>query len=473
MQVSSNRMAAIDNPQYASAARIVARLRSSGHQAYFAGGCVRDLLLGRAPQDYDVATSATPDDVVAMFPKTFTVGAHFGVVLVVDDIARTNAQADDVAQEVATEVATFRNDGSYSDGRHPDAVRFSSDPREDVFRRDFTINGMLLDPSVLQSTGDPASAVLDFVGGIDDLRDRMIRAIGDPYRRFDEDKLRMLRAIRFAARLRFRIDHSTFAAIQRLAPEIAQVSCERVRDELTLILTEGGARTGLDLLDASGLLREVLPEAVRMQGVAQPPEFHPEGDVWVHTLLLLDKLPAGCPATLAWGALLHDIGKPATFRAPQSPGDRIRFNGHVEVGVRIAQQICHRLRFSNEDTAQIAALVANHMRFGDVMKMKQSTLKRFLRLPEFEQHLALHRMDCLSAHGDLTLYDFAKREFETTPEEQVSPPLLVTGRDLIAAGYKPGPQFKTMLELAEDAQLEGRIATTEEGLRLLQNTFPG
>ena len=451
-------MGAADNPKYSSAAMIVARLKSAGRQAYFAGGCVRDLLLGREPKDYDVATSATPDEVVELFDRTMTVGAHFGVVLVVD-------------AENATEVATFRNDGAYSDGRRPDAVRFSMEAREDVVRRDFTINGMLLDPALYEGSGDAGAAVLDFVGGRDDLRAGVVRAIGDPGRRFDEDKLRMLRAVRFAARLGFRIEERTFAAMKRLSPEVAQVSCERIRDELTRILTEGGARRGFELLDQSALLRQVLPEAVRMKGVAQPPEFHPEGDVWTHTMLLLEKLPPGCPATLAWGALLHDIGKPATFRAPQSPGDRIRFNGHVEVGVRVAEEICRRLRFSNEDTAQIAVLVANHMRFGDVMKMKQSTLKRFLRLPRFEEHLALHRMDCLSAHGDLTLYEFARREHETTPEEQVRPPLLVTGRDLIGAGYKPGPRFKEMLEAAEDAQLEGRIASTVEGLRLLQEAF--
>ena len=456
-------MGAADNPKYSAAAETVARLRRAGHQAYFAGGCVRDLLLRSEPKDYDVATSATPDEVVALFEKTFTVGAHFGVVLVVAGGERLGA--------AGIEVATFRNDGAYSDGRRPDAVRFSTEAKEDVLRRDFTINGMLFDPALFESAGDVGSAVLDFVGGRDDLRAGIVRAIGDPERRFKEDKLRMLRAARFAGRLGFAIEERTFAAMKRLAPEVAQVSCERVRDELTRILTEGGARRGFELLDRSGLLRQVLPEVARMKGVEQPPEFHPEGDVWMHTLLLLEKLPPGGPATLAWAALLHDIGKPATFCAPQSAGDRIRFNGHVEVGVRIAEEICARLRFSNDDTAQIVALVANHMRFGDVMKMKQSTLKRFLRLPRFEEHLALHRMDCLSAHGDLTLYDFAKSEYETTSEEQVRPRLLVNGRDLIAAGYKPGPRFKEMLELTEDAQLEGRIASTEDGLRLVREVF--
>lgn len=454
-------MAIAPNSKFAAAAEIVTSLRAAGHPAYFAGGCVRDLLVNREPKDYDVATSAMPNVVVSLFPKTFTVGAHFGVVLVV------NGMEND--EEISTEVATFRNDGSYSDGRHPDAVRFSTDPREDVVRRDFTINGMLLDPEILQQSGDVASAVLDYVGGRDDLAAGIVRAIGDPKLRFQEDKLRMLRAVRFAARFGYEIEPQTFSAIRALATEISRVSRERIRDELTRMLTEGAARRAFELLDSTGLLQQVLPEAIRMQGVEQPPQFHPEGDVWVHTLLLLEKLEAGCSPTLAWGALLHDIGKPATFRRVP---ERIRFDGHVEVGVRIAEEICRRMRFSNEETDQILALVQNHMRFGDVLRMKQSTLKRFLRLSQFEEHLALHRMDCLSAHGDLTLYDFAKKQYETTPEAAVRPALLVTGRDLIAAGYRPSPLFKEMLAFAEDAQLEGRIQTLEEGMRLVGEHYP-
>jgi poly(A) polymerase len=257
------------------------------------------------------------------------------------------------------------------------------------------------------------------------------------------------------------------------AAEIGQVSAERIRDELTLMLTEGHARRAFELLDATGLLAEVLPEAVKMHGVEQPPQFHPEGDVWVHTMLLLEKLKPGVAATLAWGALLHDIGKPATFQPPdpKKPGDRIRFNGHVEVGVRVAQEILRRLRFSNEDTEQIVALVKNHMRFGDILQMRESTLKRFLRLPKFEEHLALHCMDASSAHGDLRLYEFAKERFEATPLETMRPKLLVTGGDLIAAGYRPGPEFKAMLEAAEDAQLEGRALTTKDGLAIVRKRF--
>ncbi len=360
------------------------------------------------------------------------------------------------------EVATFRNDGTYSDGRHPDQVRYSTDPQEDVQRRDFTINGLLMDPL-------DGNRVLDFVGGRDDLRAGLIRAIGEPELRFAEDKLRMLRAVRFAARFHYSIDPATFAAIQRLAPGIEQVSRERVRDELTKMLTEGSARQAFELLDSTGLLKEVLPEVDRMHGVEQPPQFHPEGDVWVHTLLLLEKLPPRCSRTLAWGTLLHDVGKPPTFRVAP---DRIRFDGHVEVGVRMAEEICHRLHFSNEDTRQIAALVANHMRFADAERMKESTLKRFIRLPKFEEHLELHRMDCLSSHGDLTLYNFVRERFRQTPAEEIRPQPLLTGDDLIALGYQPGPQFREILSAIEDAQLEGKLKNREEALEFVRREFP-
>jgi putative nucleotidyltransferase with HDIG domain len=450
----------MESPVQVAALRIVERLRAAGYEAYFAGGCVRDLLLGTEAKDFDVATSATPDKVLALFDRTFAVGAHFGVILVCQEIA---------GREIVTEVATFRSDGVYLDGRHPVEVRFSTSVREDVLRRDFTINGMMLDPILQRETCSLTSAVLDYVGGQNDLRDGIVRAIGDPRRRFDEDKLRMLRAVRFAARLDYVIEPETERAIRDQAPAIAQVSRERVRDELTRMLTEGRAHRAFELLDRTGLLKEVLPEVYRMHGVEQPPEFHPEGDVWVHTLLLLEKLPPGTSPTLAWGALLHDVGKPATFS--HQPPDRIRFNGHVEVGVKMAQDILRRLRFSNEQCTQILSLVENHMRFGDVEKMKSSTLKRFFRLPHFDEHLALHRMDCLSSHGDLSLYEFAKQKREEMPEEVVRPALLVTGRDLIAAGYQPGPQFKDMLRFAEDAQLEGRIHTRDEALALVREQF--
>jgi poly(A) polymerase len=359
------------------------------------------------------------------------------------------------------EVATFRSDLGYSDGRRPDEVRFSSDPREDVARRDFTINGMMLDPA--------ANELLDFVGGRKDLEAGIIRAIGDPERRFAEDKLRMLRAVRFAARFNFEIEEQTMAAIQRRAHEIQIVSSERVRDELTKMLTEGRARRAFSLLDQSGLLKELLPEISSMKGVAQPPEFHPEGDVFVHTLLLLDHLPDPCPPTLAWGALLHDVGKPATFRVAP---DRIRFDGHVDVGVKMAEEICRRLRFSNDDTEQVLALVDNHMRFGHVTRMKESTLKKFLRLPGFDEHLALHRADSLASHGNLSTYELVQKKLTEIPPEKIRPAPLVSGDDLIAAGYKPGPMFREILEAVEDAQLEGRLTSHEAALEFILSAFP-
>ncbi len=426
---------------------------------------MRDLLLQREPADYDVATSATPEQVMEVFPDTYAVGAQFGVVLVpqpyfpepcspaVENLPATPGKA--------IEVATFRSDLGYSDGRHPDEVRFSQDPREDVARRDFTINGMMLDPL--------SGEVLDFVGGRQDLEAGIIRAIGEPERRFGEDKLRMLRAVRFAARFEYAIEPGTQAAIQRLAPQIRVVSRERVRDELTKMLIEGQARRAFLLLDESGLLKEVLPEITAMKGVEQPAEFHPEGDVFVHTLLLLENLPHPCAPTLAWGALLHDVGKPATFRVAP---DRIRFDNHVEVGVKIAEEICADLRFSNDDTAQILALVDNHMRFGHVFRMKESTLKRFLRMPRFEEHMALHRADSLASHGNLRTFEFLDRKRAETPPEQIRPVVLVTGDDLIAAGYSPGPKFREILEAVEDAQLEGRLTLHADAIEFVKNEFP-
>ncbi|MGE5322303.1 MAG: CCA tRNA nucleotidyltransferase [Actinomycetota bacterium] len=436
------------------AARIVRVLRERGYSAYLVGGCVRDLVLGREPADYDVATSATPDQVMSIFPRTYAVGAQFGVVLV--PVLRDSPDGE--RDNYAIEVATFRSDGAYSDGRHPDQVQFTSEARLDVQRRDFTINGLLLDPMTQE--------VLDYVGGQADLKAGIIRAIGAPHRRFAEDKLRMLRAARFAARFGYAIERDTFSAIGGLAAQIHQVSQERIRDEILKMLTEGHARRAFELLDETGLLVQVLPEIKKMQGVEQPPQFHPEGDVWVHTLLLLEGLPAGVSKTLALGVLLHDVGKPPTFRVAP---DRIRFDQHAEVGTRMAEEICRRFRMSNEETHQVCALVANHMRFADVMKMKESTLKRFFRLPRFEEHLELHRLDCLSSHRDLSLYDFARGKFHTLPEQQIHPEPLINGEDLIAAGYNPGPKFREVLTAVEDAQLEGTISSKEEALGLAKS----
>jgi poly(A) polymerase len=448
---------------------IVRTLREHGHKAYLVGGCVRDLLLSREPADYDVATDATPDEVMRIFPDTYAVGAQFGVVLVPlpeRDVASNLSRGRDVtcyvsAQADVVEVATFRSDIGYSDGRHPDQVRFSKDPREDVERRDFTINGLLLDPIT--------NEVLDFVGGRKDLAAGIIRTIGDPARRFSEDKLRMLRAVRFAARFAYTVEPETFRAIQSLGSQIDQVSRERVRDELSKMLTEGHARQAFLLLDETSLLREVLPEIQAMKGVEQPPQFHPEGDVFVHTLLLLNNLPHPCPVTLAWGALFHDVGKPATFRVAP---DRIRFDGHVDVGVKMAEEICGRLRFSNHDANQILALIDNHMRFAQVQQMKESTFKRFVRMPRFDEHLQLHRMDCLSSHGDLTSYDFTREKMATIPAAAMRPAPLINGDDLIAAGYVPGPGFKRILSAVEDGQLEGRLRSRGDAMEFVGREFP-
>jgi poly(A) polymerase len=441
---------------------IVEALRKRGFQAYLVGGCVRDLLLKREPKDYDVATEATPQQVIEIFPETYAIGAQFGVVLVpVAEGADRHSAAEETSASETVEVATFRCDVGYSDGRHPDEVRFSRDPREDVVRRDFTINGMLLDPVT--------NEVLDFVGGRKDLEAGIIRAIGDPELRFEEDKLRMLRAVRFAARFGYEIDPATFVAIQNLAEEIGAVSRERVRDELTRMLTEGHAHRAFQLLDATTLLDYVLPEISAMKGVRQPPEFHPEGDVFVHTLMLLDHLPQPCPPTLAWGALLHDVGKPSTFRVA---ADRIRFDDHVDVGMKMAEEICRRLRFSNGDTEQILALIQNHMRFGHVTRMKESTLKKFMRLPQFDEHMALHRADCLASHGDLGAYEFVRQKRNEIPPQMMRPAKLVTGDDLIAAGHTPGPRFREILNAVEDAQLEGRLVSRDQALEFVHREFP-
>jgi tRNA nucleotidyltransferase/poly(A) polymerase len=422
--------------------RIARRLRDHGFQAYLVGGCVRDLVLGIAPKDYDIATDAPPGRVAELFPGAELVGAHFGVVL---------------AEGV--EVATFRSDHAYRDGRRPETVTFESDPRQDALRRDFTINALFLDPL-------DEGAIIDYVGGLDDLRRGVVRAIGAPAERFEEDHLRMLRAVRFAARLGFEIEPATMDAIGAERKLVRRVAAERVRDELARILTEGGARSGFELLDASGLLEEILPEVAAFKGVAQPPEFHPEGDVWTHTLMMLEGMRAPT-RTLSLGVLLHDVGKPPTFRV----AERIRFDGHVEAGEKLAADILNRLRFSNEDRQQVIALIANHMRFKDVPHMRESTIRRFLRLDRFAEHLELHRLDCLASHGNLSNYEFMKARFEQAEPEHLRPARLLTGDDLIQAGYRPGPEFAKMLDAVEDAQLEARVSTKEQALGLIREMF--
>lgn len=428
------------------ALQTIRELRSHEHQAYLVGGCVRDRLLGIPPKDYDVSTDATPGQLLSLFPRAQTVGAHFGVIVVNDD------------RGSQVEVATFRSEGRYSDSRRPDTVAFETDPALDAQRRDFTINGLMEDPF--------SGEVLDFIGGRADLERCTIRTIGNPEHRFDEDALRMLRAIRFAARLAFSVETETMRAIQRMLDHISKISIERIRDELERILTEGGARRGLELLDASGLLVCLLPEIKAFQGVQQPPEYHPEGDVWTHVLLMLEQLRTP-PSTLALGVLFHDVGKPPTFRI----ADRIRFDGHAEIGAEMTKWRMSQLRFSSDDTEQVTSLVANHMKFKDVRQMRLSTLKRFLRLPKFEEHLELHRLDCLASNGYTDSYEFVREKLAELDQKELRPRRLISGRDLIEAGYTPGPSFGPALEAVETAQLEGEIHTSAEAMALARSVL--
>jgi poly(A) polymerase len=425
-----------------SAARaIAARLHAAGYTAYFAGGCVRDRLLGREPQDFDVATDAPAARVQQMFVKTIPVGAQFGVVVVVMD-------------DVPVEVATFRADAIYLDGRHPSSVHFSS-PREDAARRDFTINGMFIDPV----TG----TVIDYVGGQADLRAGIIRAIGDPAARISEDRLRMLRAVRFAARLGFRIEPATFAAIQKVAPSITDIALERIGDEVVRMLTDsedGSARRGFELLDLSGLLAAILPEVSALKGVEQSPDYHPEGDVFVHTLLLLEQLDHPTE-TLALGALLHDIAKPRCARRTEKG---ITFYGHCEQGAEIAVEICQRLRRSRETWERAAFLVRDHLRVLSAPEMRLSTLKRFLASDGIDELLELARLDALASNKDLTYYDFCRHKLSELGAEKIRPAPLVRGRDLLELGFEPGPHFSQILAAVAEAQLDGTLATREQAL---------
>lgn len=430
---------------------IVQRLRNSGYRAYLVGGCVRDRLLGIAPQDFDISTDALPEELIRHFPQSQRVGAHFGVILV-----RRGSG-------VHVEVATFRSEGAYVDGRRPDEVRFVIDPALDVQRRDFTINGLMEDPLTGQ--------VFDFVGGKADLSARIVRAIGNPELRFQEDHLRMLRAVRFAARLNFSIEPATLDGIRQQAHCIRKISAERIRDELIRILTEGGARYGFELLDTSRMLQYILPEVKAFQGVAQPPEFHPEGDVWAHILIMLGEMQCAS-VTLAFAVLLHDVGKPPTFRV----ADRIRFDGHAELGAEMAKSILLGLKLPTADVERVTSLVANHMRFKDVRQMRISTLKRFLALPHFGEHLELHRLDCLASNGKTDTYDYVRAQIAEMDTTDLHPKPLLTGRDLIEAGFRPGPAFGRALEAVSTGQLEGAIRTREQALdvaRSLLERAPG
>jgi poly(A) polymerase len=429
----------------AQAISIVQQLRAAGYDSYFAGGCVRDMLLDKDPQDYDIATNARPEDIQRIFPVTVPVGAQFGVILVVIDGA-------------PFEVASFRHDGPYLDGRRPSAVRFGT-LEEDIQRRDFTINGMVYDPL--------ADRVIDRVGGQDDLRRGLVRAIGDPQARFEEDRLRMIRAVRFAASLRFEIDPPTFAAIQKLALGIAVISWERIGDEITRILTEGGAQRGFELLDRSGLLEIILPEIVAMKGTAQSPDYHPEGDVFTHTLLLLSHLHSPTE-TLAYGCLLHDVAKPLCMRRD---GDRITFYGHTEQGAEMAEAILKRLKRGRAVWERVGYLVRNHLRQVQAPQMRLSTLKRFLREDGIEELLELARIDALSSNGDLSYYRFCQERRGALKQEEIRPEPLVRGGDLIELGFKPGPQFKEILRQVEDAQLSGELHSRDEAIEWIRSNF--
>ncbi len=419
---------------------IVCRLRDAGFTAFYAGGCVRDMLLGNTPKDYDVATNARPEQVQKIFPTTYAVGAHFGVVVV-------HEHGEDF------EVATFRSDGAYVDGRRPEGVVFSS-PQLDAERRDFTINGLFYDPF--------SETVIDHVNGQRDLDARVLRAIGDPVARFREDKLRLLRAVRFGAGLGFEIDRATWDAVLHHAGDIHDVSAERIREELVRIFLSPTRVKGFDLLVESGLMQHILPEIMTLQGCEQPPQFHPEGDVFVHTRAMLGLLPEKVSVALVFGVLFHDIGKPPTQTVDET--GRIRFNGHDKLGAEMTQRIMERLRFSNAETEAVVSAVANHMVFKDVKEMRVAKLKRFMARPGFDEELELHRVDCTSASGMLDNYEFIRERIAAFASEPLIPPPLITGNDLKSLGLKPGPRFKEILEAASTLQLEGTLTTREDAM---------
>lgn len=432
-----------------SAESLARRLQAAGHVAYFAGGCVRDELLGETPKDFDIATDATPAAVQELFPRSQAVGAHFGVIVVREGGHHF-------------EIATFRTDGSYGDGRRPDSVAFST-PQEDAQRRDFTVNGMFLDPV----TGK----VIDYVGGLDDLRERRLRAIGDPAARFREDHLRLMRAVRFATVLGYGIEPVTWAAVMAHAESIKRISIERTRDELVKILLHPQRLRGFDLLAESRLLFHILPEMEALKGCTQPPEFHPEGDVWVHTRLMLSLLPETVSVPLVLSVLLHDIAKPATWSCDPAEG-RIRFNGHDKLGAEMTGNILRRLRFSNDVIEATVEAVANHMKFMHVRDMRTSRLKRWMASPTFHDEMQLHRVDCLGSHASLDNYEFVVSKQEEFASAPVIPPRLLDGYDLIKLGYSPGPSLGKVLTAVQDAQLEGIIATKDEALEWLRAEFP-
>jgi len=445
--VKTGRSGAQMTPMEKTARALVERLRAAGHIAYFAGGCVRDLVRGQTPKDFDIATDARPEEVQKIFRRTYAVGAHFGVIVVLES-------------DWQFEVATFRSDGAYLDGRHPAVVTFSS-PEKDARRRDFTINGMFFDP--------PNDAVIDFVGGREDLAARVVRAIGDPAQRFAEDRLRLLRAVRFATVLEFQIEPVTWEAIAQAAPTIKEISAERIREELVRIFLSPQRLRGWDLLDASGMMRQILPELEALKGCEQPPQFHPEGDVFRHTRLMLELLPDEVSLPLVLSVLFHDIGKPPTASVDEA--GRIRFNGHDRVGAEMTEALMQRLRFSRAEIEATVEAVRQHMVFKDVPNMRVAKLKRFMARPTFSDELELHRVDCASSHGMLDNYEFLQRKEAEFANEPIIPPPLVRGDDLIALGLKPGPHFGEILEAVETQQLEGTLRGREEALAWVKSNW--
>ncbi|PYL03756.1 MAG: phosphohydrolase [Verrucomicrobia bacterium] len=430
-----------------AARKVIARLRENGHIAYFAGGCVRDMVRGLTPKDYDIVTDARPEAVQTLFARTFAVGAHFGVIIVLED-------------SFQFEVATFRSDDAYIDGRHPSAVHFSS-PEEDAKRRDFTINGMFYDPV--------AEQVIDLVGGQADIAAKLVRAIGEPAKRFAEDHLRMLRAVRFATVLDYQIDKQTWEALVANATSINQISAERIRDELMRIFLSPNRVRGWDLLDSSGLMPVILPELEAMKGVLQPEQFHPEGDVFVHTRLMLQLLPEEVSVPLVLAVLFHDVAKPVTATVDKT--GRIRFNEHDRIGAQMTEAIMRRLRFSGAEIDATIEMVRQHMVFKDAPNMRVAKLKRFMARPTFEDELELHRVDCESSHRILDNYEFLLRKREEFANEPIIPPPLVRGDDLIALGLKPGPKFGEILEAVETRQLEGTLRTRDEALEWVKREY--
>ncbi len=440
-----------EKKNFTEALEIINALGKKGHDSFFVGGCVRDALLGIQSEEIDIATSATPTQIRNTFERTVAVGESFGVVLV-------------ISGGTSFEVATFRKESGYDDGRHPVSVEYTISPEEDVRRRDFTINGMLYDPV--------SQELYDYVGGLADIEKGIVRPIGDCERRFSEDRLRMIRAVRFASSLDFELACDAFCAIGRLASDIVSVSAERIREELLKILMRGRPGAGIKLLSSSGLLQHFLPEVETMRGVKQPPEFHPEGDVFVHTCLVMDILRENmknrCSAELATAALLHDVGKPPTY----SVSDRIRFNGHDKVGARMAEKICSRLRFSKKQINRISELIYYHLRFKDVFSMKKSTLRKFLSLPYFEEHMQLHLADCMGSHGKTDAYDFVRSKMEEYGSEDIRPAPLLGGKDLIDLGYSPGPVFSEILSRIEENQLEGSISSKKDATKFVLKNYP-